>query len=207
MLWHCCLQLSFIYKKVSQILFNLFCLGDKRLLSEFLRKCRRFQGHNERFLKYLDVKLKFQKTETQFREWKSTDNNDINIFLSLENPFTFLLAKEKTWKRILNTNSEFSQNRTEKQIMPSKTAINWLFNDIWCYLFFVLIEKLFFLFFKKQLQGFIIKSKNIWHKSREIWLHNSTKLTCMDQSRFYISSHPQQFKVIFLHVIPIPILI
>ena len=23
------------------------------------------------------------------------------------------------------------QNRTEKQIMPLKTALNWLFNDIW----------------------------------------------------------------------------
>ena len=32
---------------------------------------------------------------------------------------------------IFNTNSELSQNRTEKQIVPSKT--NWPFNDI-CYL-------------------------------------------------------------------------
>ena len=47
---------------------------------------------------------------------------------------TFLLAKENTWKRIFNTNSELSQNRTEKQIMPFKTTLNWLFNDIWCYL-------------------------------------------------------------------------
>ena len=45
-----------------------------------------------------------------------------------------MLAKEKTWKRIFNTNSELSQNRTEKQIMPFKTTVNWLFNDIWCYL-------------------------------------------------------------------------
>ena len=27
-------------------------------------------------------------------------------------------------------NSELSQNRTKKQIMLSKTTINWLFNDI-----------------------------------------------------------------------------
>ena len=27
------------------------------------------------------------------------------------------------------------QNRTEKQIIPSKITINGLFNDIWCYLF------------------------------------------------------------------------
>ena len=54
--------------------------------------------------------------------------------MSLENPCTFLLAKEKTWKLIFNTNSELSQNRTEKQIMPFKTTLNWLFNDILCYL-------------------------------------------------------------------------
>ena len=53
----------------------------------------------------------------------------------MENRCTFLLAKEQTWKRIFNTNSELSQNRTEKQIMLSKTTINWLFSDKWCYLF------------------------------------------------------------------------
>ena len=54
--------------------------------------------------------------------------------MSLENPCTFLLAKEKTWDRIFNTNSELSQNRTETQIILFKTAVNCLFNDIWCYL-------------------------------------------------------------------------
>ena len=62
------------------------------------------------------------------------DYNNINIFLSLENPCTFLLAKEKTWKLIFNTSCELSQHCTEKQIMPPKTTINWPFNDI-CYLF------------------------------------------------------------------------
>ena len=33
---------------------------------------------------------------------------------------TFLAAKEKTWKHVFNTNSESSQNRTEKQIMSLK---------------------------------------------------------------------------------------
>ena len=72
------------------------------------------------------------------------------MFLSLENSSTFLLAKEKTWKHIFNTNSELSQNCTEKQIMPSKTTINWLFNIIFnivydvIYSLFVLIEKLAF---------------------------------------------------------------
>ena len=48
----------------------------------------------------------------------------------MENPCTFLLAKEKTWKRIFNTNSELSQNRTEKQIMLFKTTVNCLFYDV-----------------------------------------------------------------------------
>ena len=38
--YHYCLQLPFVYKTVSQISFNLFCSGNKRLLSEFLRKMR-----------------------------------------------------------------------------------------------------------------------------------------------------------------------
>ena len=112
--WHYCLQLFFAYKTVSQISFNLFCLGDKRLLSEFLRKWGWFQRHNEPFPKCFGKKLKFQKTETRFCRWNSTDNNDINIFLPLENPCTFLLAKEKTLKRICSTNSELSQRCYKK---------------------------------------------------------------------------------------------
>ena len=115
---HYCLQLSFVYKTVSQISFNLFCLGDKRLLSEFLRKWGWFQGHNERFPKYLGQKLKFQKTETRFCRWESTDNNNINFLLSMGNPFTSLLTKENTWKRIFNSNSELPQNRTQKKLYP-----------------------------------------------------------------------------------------
>ena len=80
------------------------------------------------------LNIKFQKTETQFCRWRSTDNNDIDIFLSLENPRTFLLVKEKIWKCIFNTDSEFLQKHTKKQITPSKTTINWLFNDVWYYL-------------------------------------------------------------------------
>ena len=33
------------------------------------------------------------------------------------------------WKK-----SKLSQNRTEKQIMPLKTTVNWLLTDIWQYL-------------------------------------------------------------------------
>ena len=119
---------------MSQNSFDLFCLLNKRLLLDFLRKWGWFHGHNESFPKYLRQKLKFQIAETQFCRWKSTYNNSIQIFLALENPCTFLLAKEKTWKCIFNTTRELLQNCTEKQITLSKTTINWLFNDIWYYL-------------------------------------------------------------------------
>ena len=84
--------------------------------------------------RYLGYKLKFKKTETQICKWKSNDYNDINIFLSTENTCTFLLVKEKTWKSIFNTHSKLPQNRTEKQIMPFNTTVNWLFNYLWRYL-------------------------------------------------------------------------
>ena len=114
--WYCYLQLSFVYKTLSHISFILFCWGDKRLLSEFLRKWGGwFQGHREHFPKYLGWKLKFKKTETWFCRWKTTDNTNIIILLSLENPCTFLLAEEKTWKCIFNTNCALSQNHTEKK--------------------------------------------------------------------------------------------
>ena len=122
-----------LQKRVSYF-FYLLCSGDKMPLPEFLRKWGWFHEHNERFPKYLSQKLKFQKTETKFCGWKSSDYNNINIFLSLENPCTFLLAKEKTWKRMFNATNELSQNHIEKQIMPIKTTVYWLFNDIWCYL-------------------------------------------------------------------------
>ena len=132
--WRYRLQLSFVYKTVSQISFNLFCSGDKRLLLEFLWKWGWFHEHKERFPKYLGEKLKFQKTETRFCRWETNDYNEIYVFMSLKNPCTFLHAKEKTWKRIFNTNSELSQNRAQYQIMQFKTSVNWLFNHIWCYL-------------------------------------------------------------------------
>ena len=59
--------------------------------------------------------------------------------MSLENPFTFLLSKEKTQKCIFGTNSELLQNRAEKQIMPFKSTENWLFN-MWYYLVMALFD-------------------------------------------------------------------
>ena len=112
--WYYYLQVSFVYKTVSQIFLKFLCPGDKKLLSEFLRKWGRFKDINV----FPNILAKNKKTETLFCRWKSADNNDFIIFLSLENLCTFLLAKEKTCKSIFNTNGELSQNCTEKQIMP-----------------------------------------------------------------------------------------
>ena len=35
---------------------------------------------------------------------------------------------------------------------------------------------------------------SFYYASREIWLGNSKKLICIDQSRFYIFAHPLEFK-------------
>ena len=35
---------------------------------------------------------------------------------------------------------------------------------------------------------------SLYYVSREIWFGNSKKLICIDQSRFYIFSHPREFK-------------
>ena len=68
-----------------------------------------------------------------------------NTFLSFRNPCTFLLSKEKTWKRIFNTNyCQLSQNRTEKQIMPSKATINSLINSI--YVIYIYHDNQFYFF-------------------------------------------------------------
>ena len=83
------LAIFLLQNRVSDFFFC--CLGDKRRLSDFLRKWRWFHGHDLRLPKSIDSKLEFQKTETRFCRWASNDHNDISIFLSQENPCTFML--------------------------------------------------------------------------------------------------------------------
>ena len=124
--------MSFVYKALSQIFFAWDIKGFYQSSSGNKVDFRDIMNVSRNIL---SKNLKFPKDETRFCKWKSTNNSKINIFLSLENPCTYLLAKEKTWKDIFDTNSELLQNCAEKQIMSSKTTINWLFNDIWCCLF------------------------------------------------------------------------
>ena len=99
-----CILTLWFCKTVSQISFNLFCSDEMRLIPRIW--CS--------FSKNIGSGLKFWKTEIRFCRWNSNDYNDINIFLSLEIPWTFLLAKEKTWKHNFKTSCEFSQIHIEK---------------------------------------------------------------------------------------------
>ena len=85
-----------------------------------------------------------------------------------------MLAKEKTWKCIFNTNSELSQNNAEKQIIPSKTTVNWLSNDIWCYLvngcfdwknsvFQQTVVRIYYIFKSSKCDFWISHFKNLTH--------------------------------------------
>ena len=105
LLWYYRLQLSFVYKTVSQIYSNLFCSGDKSLLSEFFRKWGWFHGHNERLPKYLCQKLKLQKLRHAFVDERAMI---LTTPISSCHWKTLLLAKEKTWRHIFDTNSESS---------------------------------------------------------------------------------------------------
>ena len=74
------------------------------LLLKFLRKWGWFHGgHNVHFLKYLGQKIKILKK------------------------LRHSLVNERAMKKKL------SQNRTEKQIISFKAAVNWVFNDKWHY--------------------------------------------------------------------------
>ena len=72
------------------------------LLLDFITKWGWFYGHDVHFPKKIGWGLKFEEVEIWFCRWRSTDYNDINIFLALENLCTILLAKEKTWKPIVS---------------------------------------------------------------------------------------------------------
>ena len=111
----------FLLQNCVSLIFILIC---------FAREIKGFyQSSLENEVDFRDImnvspnildKIKISKTETWFCRWKSTDNNNINIFLPLENPCTFLLAKGKTWKRIFYINSELSQNRTKNKLCHPK---------------------------------------------------------------------------------------
>ena len=94
------------------------CLSSTKTCLRFLLICfaqeikdfyQSFLGNKVDFTGIMNVSpeilAKNQNFKKRFCRWKSNDYNDINIFLSLENPCTFLLVKEK-------------------QIMPLETTVS-----------------------------------------------------------------------------------
>ena len=75
---HYCLQLSFVYKTVSQISFNLFCLGNKRLLKflrEIMNVSRNILAKNQNFKKlrhdFVDERALITTTLTSYCQWET----------------------------------------------------------------------------------------------------------------------------------------
>ena len=104
--WHHRLQLSFVYKNMSQIYFKLFCSGDQRLLLDFFRKICWIHIHDVRFPKNLGSAVKFKKLWYDFVD-KKNDCNGINISLSLESPLPFCLRKKIPEKAFLTLKVNF----------------------------------------------------------------------------------------------------
>ena len=126
----------FYLKAMSQISFNLFCSGDKGLISEIF-------GYEVDFTNIMNVsqiswlKIKISKNWDSFVHERAMITTTLISSCHWEILVPFLLAKEKTWKCVFNTNSGLLQNQTEKQIMPFKTTVNWLFRPHVADLFFI----------------------------------------------------------------------
>ena len=74
--------------------FQFDLLGRKNTFIRFHEEMKLISWTWCTFLKKSWLKIKItKKTEKRFYGWKSNDYNNINIFLSLENPCTLLLAK------------------------------------------------------------------------------------------------------------------
>ena len=66
--------------------------------------------------------------------YQSSLGNEVDERTMITMTLWSLLAPFSVRKIIFNTNSELLQNPAEKQFMSFKATVNWLFNDIWCYL-------------------------------------------------------------------------
>ena len=72
----------------------------------------------------------FKKLKHGFVDERTMTTMTIASFCQWKTLVPFCLQKKIPEKSIFNNNSELSQNLTEKQIMPLKTTVTLLFNDI-----------------------------------------------------------------------------
>ena len=97
-------------------------MGNKSLLSEFLRKWGGFEGHNETFPK--KILAKNQNLKKQRHGFAYERTLITTALISSCHRETIVTLYQKSWKRIFNTNSELSQNRTEYKIKLLNTSVN-----------------------------------------------------------------------------------
>ena len=131
--WHC-LQLSFTYTTISQISFNLFCSGDKRLLSEV--DFRDIMNVSPNILALAKNK-NFKNLRHGFVDERALITMTLISSCHWETLLPFCLRKKRAKNAFLALIVNYHKiapkknKKKNKQIMPSKATINWLFNDIW----------------------------------------------------------------------------
>ena len=109
---------------MSHISFNLFCLGDKKLLSGFLGNEVDFRDIMCVSPNILAKNLNLKKLRHGFVDERAMITT--RLISSCHCKTLVPVCLGRAWKHVFNTNSELSQNRIEKQI----ATVNWLCNDI-----------------------------------------------------------------------------
>ena len=99
-------------------------LGNKVDFMDITSVFPNILAKNQNFKKlrhcFVDERAQKTATLTSFWHWKIL--------------VPFCLRKKKPEKAFLILTLNYRKNCTEKKIMPFKTTVTWLFNDIWCYL-------------------------------------------------------------------------
>ena len=79
--------------------------------------------------------LNFEKLRHFFVNEKALITTTLISSYHWKTPIPFCLRKKKLENAFLILIMNYRKIVQKKKFMPSKTTINWLFNDIWCYLF------------------------------------------------------------------------
>ena len=122
-----CLQ-----KNVSD-LFQFISLGIWNAFIRFHKEMKLISRTWYTFPQKSPLKIKTSKNRHMVCWWKKfTQNNysETDIFLSLEKSRTFLLAKEKTWKRILTLTVNCCKIMQKKKVYyifkSNKRVLHWV---------------------------------------------------------------------------------
>ena len=122
----------YIYIIVFSCLFSTKpCLRflSNCFIQEIKGFCQSSFGNEVDFRDMMNVSLNISAKNWNFKKLRHYFVNERAMIKTKLMSCTFLLAKEKTWKRTFNINDKLSQKCTEKEIMPFKTTVNWLFKS------------------------------------------------------------------------------